>query len=482
MKKQFDRRTFLQLTAAGGAVLLAPQNIITFAAANKSSKIISPGCRKSKVKVARLYMANPENPWSLWPKPDLNLKKEMKFYQAQFDKMQDELYDVDFVADELITSPQQVAKLKNKLKDVDGILAIHLLMGIYEILTEILKLGHPTMVFAAPYSGHGWTTFGSLRQQELGKKMDCILTSDYSQLALAIRPFRAIHHLKEAKILNLADRTPGSYEENIKQKFGTEIKQIQLDRMLKVYNSISDTDAEAETQKWITQAEKVVEPPRDEIFKSCKLALAFEKLLDEENATVMTVDCYGSMYRKLPAFPCVGFTRLNDLGLGGICESDLRSAMTHIIIQGLCGKPGFISDPTVDEGTDSIILAHCLGTTKMDGPDKPAAPYKIRTIMERQEGAVPQVQMRIGQKVTQAILIDTDLVRYFTGQITEALVSPEHDRGCRTKIAVKPDGCLRKLWQNWAHGLHRQTCYGDITEELGYFCKFMEIKLVDESA
>ncbi len=132
MKNQFDRRTFLQLTAAGGAILLAPQNIITFAANNKTSKIISPGCRKSKVKVARIYMANPENPWSLWPKPDLNLKKEMRFYQSQFDKLDDELYDVDFV-DELVTSPQQVAKLKDKLKDVDGILAIHLLMGIYEI-------------------------------------------------------------------------------------------------------------------------------------------------------------------------------------------------------------------------------------------------------------------------------------------------------------------------------------------------------------
>ena len=60
------------------------------------------------------------------------------------------------------------------------------------------------------------------------------------------------------------------------------------------------------------------------------------------------------------------------MGLGGICESDLRSAMTHIILQGLTGRPGFVSDPTVDESTDSIILAHCMGTRKMDGPTKPA--------------------------------------------------------------------------------------------------------------
>ncbi len=122
----------------------------------------------------------------------------------------------------------------------------------------------------------------------------------------------------------------------------------------------------------------------------------------EEQATALTVDCYGTMYRKLPAFPCVGFVRLNDLGLAGICESDLTSAMTFLILQGLSGRPGFISDPTMDESRRSIILAHCLGTRKMDGPDGKAAPYRLRTIMERQEGVVPQVRMRVGQKVTQA--------------------------------------------------------------------------------
>jgi L-fucose isomerase-like protein len=241
------------------------------------------------------------------------------------------------------------------------------------------------------------------------------------------------------------------------------------------------------------EAEKVVEPSKREIFDSCKLALAFEKLLDEEDATklldeedatVMTVDCYGTMWDKtikLPAYPCLGFTRLNNMGLGGICESDLQCAMTHILFQGLVGKPGFISDPTVDESNNSIILAHCLGTTKMDGPDGPEAAYKIRTIMERQDGAVAQVQMRIGEKVTQAILIGTDLLRYFTGEIIDTPVSIEYDRGCRTKITVKVDGDTEKLWKNWSHGLHRQTCYGDITEDLARFCRFKEIELVDEA-
>ena len=49
------------------------------------------------------------------------------------------------------------------------------------------------------------------------------------------------------------------------------------------------------------------------------------------------------------------------------------------------------------------------------------------------------------------------------------------------KIYIKVDGDVTKLWKNWHNGLHRQTCYGDITKELGFFCRFKEIELVNEA-
>jgi hypothetical protein len=100
--------------------------------------------------------------------------------------------------------------------------------------------------------------------------------------------------------------------------------------------------------------------------------------------------------------------------------------------------------------------------------------------MERQEGVVPQVKMRVGQKVTQAKLVGTDLLPYFTGEIVDAPVSLDVDRGCRTKITVKVDGDATRLWKNWSHGLHRVTCYGDVTRELAYFCRFKGITMVNE--
>ena len=477
MKKEISRREFIQLSVAGSALCLGGSSLV-FGAGSRGSKLISPGCRGTKVKVARFYMCTSDG---LWPKPRLDLKNEIQFYESEFAKLKGELSDVEFVIDQLVSSPDQIKQLKSKLEGVDGILAIHFNMGAGPILNEIISVGKPTVLFAAPYSGHEWTGFGSLQNQELGSRLKCMLTSDYSQLGVAIRPFRAIHHLREAKVLNVTTRNFDNYANAMKDKFGTEIKRVERQRVLDAYDAVSDSDAKAETERWIREAKEVVEPSPGEVFKSCKLALAFENMLNEENATVLTIDCYGTMWDKtikLPAYPCLGFTRLNNLGLGGVCESDLQCAMTHILLQGLSGKPSFVSDPTVDESKNAIILAHCLGTTKMDGPAGPAAPYKLRTVMERQEGVVPQVFMRTGQKVTQAILIGSDRLLYFTGDVLDA---PDIDRGCRTKITVKVDGDTEQLWKNWSNGLHRQTCYGDVTKEMGYFCKFKEIKMVNEA-
>jgi len=478
MQPDMNRRELLKLAAAGSAACLGGNSIVTFAARPDRSKLISPGCRRSKVKVAKIYMGIPQ---SHYPNPDLDLKKEVQFYEAEFAKLKDELADVQFVVDELISSVDQLKRWQDTLKDVDGILAIHLTLWIMPILNEILRLGRPIIVFSAPYSGHEWHTLSAIYKQKEGQNLECLLTSDYRQLAAAIRPFRAIHHLREAKILNVTTASFDEYAQEIRKRFGTEIKQVGLQRMLDAYNAVSGSEAEAEADLWVKGAVQVVEPSRQQIVKSCKLALAFEKLLDEEDATVMTVDCYGSMYSPLCqayAFPCIGFTRLNDMGLGGICQSDLPCAMTHIIFQGLVGRPGFVNNPGFDYSTNSAILIHCMGTRKMDGPDGPAAPYKLRSVMERREGAVPQVKMRVGQRVTQAVLEGTSSLLYFTGQIVD---TPETDRGCRSKITVKVDGDAEQLWKNWSNGIHRVTCYGDITKELQHFCRFKQIEMINEA-
>ncbi len=478
MQVPMNRRELLRVVAAGGASYLASPYVWASGAKIERNRLVSPGCRKSKVEVAKIYLGVPG---SHYPNPDLDLNKEVQFYESQFAELKDELSDVEFVANELVSSVDQLNKWKDTLKEVDGILAIHLSLWTMPVFEEILQFKRPTIVFSAPYSGHEWHALSALYKRREGANFECLLTSDYKQLAVAIRPFRAIHHLREAKILNLTTQASGEYAEQIHKKFGTEIKQIELQRMLDMYNSISSGDAEAEADSWIKGAVEVVEPSRKEIVNSCRLALAFERLLDDEDATVLTVDCYGSMWEPLCrayAYPCIGFARLNNMGLGGICQSDLPCAMTHILFQGLSGRPGFVCNPGFDYSTNSAIMIHCLGTPKMDGPHEPAASYKLRSVMERREGAVPQVKMRIGQEVTQAVLADTSKLLYFTGSIVD---TPETDRGCRSKITVKVNGNAEQLWKNWSDGIHRVTCYGDLTKDLEHFCRFKQIDMINEA-
>ena len=59
MSQPVKRREFLQLTLAGTAVGFGCTRLFAWDAGPKPSPLLSPGCRRSKVKVARLYLAIP---------------------------------------------------------------------------------------------------------------------------------------------------------------------------------------------------------------------------------------------------------------------------------------------------------------------------------------------------------------------------------------------------------------------------------------
>ncbi|HOX03159.1 MAG TPA: hypothetical protein P5555_12780 [Candidatus Paceibacterota bacterium] len=460
----------------GGIALAESGSWPARGADSRPSSLVSPGCRGTKVKVARLYVGVPQ---AHYPNPDIDFQAEIRAYEDRFRAMSKELADIDWSVHATLSKAEDIAACKDRLLEADGILLVHVTLHTMGIIRGILELKRPTMIFSPPYAGHEWYELAQIRRQPLGAQMDCILSTDYQGLAAAVRPFRAMHHLREARILNLTTRGFEAYAKQVKARFGAEIRKVPLERVLALYESIRDADARAETDWWIENAEKVVEPKRDEIAASCRLALAFEKLLDEEDATALTVDCYGTMWRKIPAYPCIGFTRLNDMGLGGICQSDLPCAIMHVLYQGLSGRPGFVCNPTFDFASNTAILIHCLGTRKMDGPAGPAHPYELRSVMERREGVVPQVRMSAGRRVTAGILDDASItLRYFTGLIADA---PHTERGCRSQIAVRLDGRAEKLWRNWASGIHRVACYEDVTRELEWFCRFKGIELLNEA-
>jgi L-fucose isomerase-like protein len=470
MTRELNRRHFLGTSAAGATFL---HTIFSSTqTGHASSTPLAPG--KTKTRVGKVYLGHPTPGW---PSHQVDLAADVKAYEEQFEKLMPELQDIEFVDGQLVSSMEQcteaIAKFDGK---VDGILAIHLSLGTGGYIAELLKLNVPVMLFTLPYAGHEWHTIAPLQKQ--GAMIEVLPSSDYRDLLTAIRPFRAIHRLNEAKLLCIsrAEVSP-DYAQAIKDKFGTEIKQISLDRLTELYHSADQNEVDYDARQWISNARKIVEPTREEIYNSSRMYVAMKNLLAEEQADTVTIDCLGmGLMQRGMAYPCLGFARLDDQGLGGVCEADLKSSMTHLIFMFLTGKPGFVTDPVFDLANSTLIHAHCVSPLKMDGPQGESCAYDIRSHLEDNQGVSLRVIMRTGQKVSMARLIGAENLLFSTAEIVD---TPDVNRGCRTKITTKVKNPQRLL-ENWSCGLHRVVFYGDHTTDIRRFCRFRNLRLIME--
>jgi L-fucose isomerase-like protein len=362
------------------------------------------------------------------------------------------------------------------MADVTGILAIHLSLGTGPLMQGLMDTNLPLMIFSMPYSGHEWHIVAAWQRQ--GKCVEVFPSSRYQDVATAIRPFRALHRLRETRVLNVnTSDADNGYVQAIKDKFGTDIISLRLEDLENAYRNADPAEAQADANRWQREAETILEPSEEDILKASTMYVAMRNLLAKHRAQAITMNCLGmGLVERGMGYPCLGFVRLNNALLAGVCEADLKSTMTQLIFTYLVGRTGFVTDPVFDLSNDTIIHAHCVAATQMEGPHTRPSPYLIRTHLEDNKGVSLQVRMPIGQKLSMARLIGTDLMLFSTG---EAVDSPIVDRGCRTKVSMRVQNIDRFL-SDWSCGLHRVIFYGDHTRDLTRFARFAKIRVLRE--
>ncbi len=466
MAKRVDRRTFVKTSAAtagmwpGIASGMAPMTSVTAGRAGVGSPI----------RVKKLYLAKPV---PTWPTPHLDVSQERQKLEDILAGLAKEMPDVTFEGGELLRVIEDVPKVRESLADVDGILIFNLTSTVGHMIRALAESGKPTLLFSQPYSGHDWSIIADM--QDAGLKIDVIASSNFRDLISGIRPFRTIRRLSESKILVLSK--VGTDESPVSERLGVKIVPLQHKRLIDAYQASDLKEAEADAERWIKGAVRVVEPSRDEIVRSARFYLAMKKVMAEEAAQAITINCLGLFYAgQLPAYPCLGFSRLNSSGQVGACEGDVESTITMLIFQYMAGKPGFITDPVIDTGTGTVIHAHCVAPVSMAGVGGREEPYVLRSHMEDDKGAVVQVKMRVGQKITMAKLVGSDMMLLSTGEIIDTPVS---ERGCRTQITTRVKD-PRKLLEQYRHGLHRVIFYGDHTGDMERLSRFLNFKILYE--
>ena len=480
-KKNLTRRQFITSTilSSGGFIAL---NKINNSKSNFGS-FINENPERDYTIIKKVFLAKPV---PTWPCPDIDIDAEMRKINAQlsdFERLWN--FNVKFVGGELLRVQEDFPKFKNNLGEFDGIVIFPLTSTMMYMINNIVNLGYPAVLFNQPASGHDWSNIADLIKQ--GKRVDVISSSNYGELEPYARIMNAIRGLKQSKIIRIRQDTKrNDYIKKIEDKYGVEIKLMDYSRLDEIFNDINVNEAEKEAVKFINNAVKVVEPSREDIILANRFYLAVKRLLEEENANAITIDCLGGFRRgDLKAYPCVAWTRLNNEGLTGVCEADLDSTLTSLMLKFYTGgKPGFVSDPFFDTNINTVTHAHCVSATKMDGPSGESAPYIIRTHMEDNKGVSVQVKMRVGQVITSVKIVDAETMLVSTAKI---IGNSDSNRACRTKIVCKiinPENGEElgadKYLHNWSYGLHRVIFYGNYAKDIKKMGRLMGFNVVEE--
>lgn len=463
---------FLEIAAAGvTAVGATPWGHAAWGAG--PGPIPPPWVPPTKLRVGKVLFGRAR---PAWPKATVDLAAEQKRFETQLARIMPALGDVEFVEGGLISADADLAAVREKLRDTDGILFLQMTMGSGKALAALTELNLPLVVFAEPYSGHEWHIIAALQRE--GKRIECWASSKFEDIPVALRPIRAIARLKQAKVLHVSNRDADpAYVKLMRDKFGTEIRSFKLPELEAAYQAVDEAAAQADAERWLRHAVKTVEPTREEVEKASRMALAMMTMMKAEGAVALTMNCLGmGLPDRGMGYPCLGFSRFNSMGMGGICEADLKSTMTHLIFNYLVDRPGFVTDPCFDYSNNTIIHAHCVSALKMEGPAGRTHPYRLRSHLEDDRGVVLQVQLPVNRPVSMARLIGDNLMLFSTGQ---AIASPLVDRGCRTKVTVRVEH-PEKFLETWSSGLHRVVFYGDHTRDIERFCRLMNIRVVRE--
>ncbi|MHC4558425.1 MAG: twin-arginine translocation signal domain-containing protein [Planctomycetota bacterium] len=463
-----SRREFLGGCAACAAGLAG----ISALGLNLAVAQTPPGGEKAKVRLVFTHIP-PGSP--TWPNIGYDYEGRKKQLTSKLCRGCPEIEFIPTTAH----NADQAKKILETDQEVDGYLIY--MIGIWTGAPQtIAASGRPTVFVDDLYGGSGefLVAYSDAKRKDL--KVAGVSSTKIEDVIQAAKCFECIKKLRSSVIIRVGGGF-GCSPEGIEKVFGTKTVLRTHEELDDLYKKADRTEAKKWADRWIQQAEKVIEPSREEIEKSGAMYLAMQEMMRQNKAQAITVNCLGGFYGgKITAYPCLGFFQLNNDSYVGACESDLKSTISMLVMAYLTGRPGFISDPVIDTSTNQIIYAHCVAPSKVFGPDGRANPYHIRNHSEDRKGAAIRSLMPLGEMTT-TLEFDPDKKQVIIHQ-GKSVANIDEDKACRTKLAAEVEGDIDKLMEYWdTWGWHRVTFYGDLKRPVEQMAALLGFEVIEEA-
>jgi len=303
-----NRREFLGVSVAGTGSMLLSGELVGRPVTDTGSGEWPP--RLPDVKIHKVFVGGKGG----WPTPELDTQAEIARLEKHLSDTERRLGDIKFVgSNEWVNSEDEAIKVAANLGDADGVLVFNSGCVLENLLEPILNTGRPTVLFSQPYFGHDWCKV--CKMPKAGKKVVLLATSDYDEITEIAGVMRAAPRLRQTRIIHIGRQWGVTLSPKLEETLGVEIVPIDMDRFRKVYHAVDNKAVQAEAEQWMQQAEKVIEPSKDDILKASRVYWAMKQIIGEEGAQAITINCLGGFALAELGHPCIGFSKLNDQGI-----------------------------------------------------------------------------------------------------------------------------------------------------------------------
>jgi hypothetical protein len=361
-----------------------------------------------------------------------------------------------------------VQKVQAEKPDAVIVMLQHLTSG-WPAATEIAKTSVPTIVFAPV----GTAFTGQINSLAFRSGVHVVSSLETSAIEQALRMVRAKRQLEATRMLVVAsnDRKEG--------KFGL----VNLQYVPRAtYEEMFTATPTSEEARWIAhqrfrEAEKVVEPTKEDGLNAARSFIAAKQLLKNEGCNALTTDCLGMVsQKKVPTPPCMGASIFQDHGVTYGCEAAVGPAVSLMLTSYLFDKPGFMNDPVPETVKNVLVAAHCVSGTRIYGLDrsKDHAPYILRSHSESNLGVSTQVLWPVGRPVTLVQFFKPDALYLDTGTVAGNVNTPPAG-GCRTSVEIKMDDIEDS---RDVLGFHQVVFLGNHRRDIEAFCQMYGINVV----
>jgi L-fucose isomerase-like protein len=288
-----------------------------------------------------------------------------------------------------------------------------------------------------------------------------------------LRIIRAKRQFEESRILWIHGN---QRQETVLERLGTKVRAIPRDTFNQLFDRMPVGDEVKDIASGFRRgAKKVVEPNWQDSLNSARAYTAAKRLLADEKAHALSMDCLGMVSAKLiPTPPCGAWTILQDQGITAGCEADLFGATSMMLTSYLLDRPGYMNDPVAETAKNLLIVSHCTSGSRLNGFDKPKSPYILRNHSESGLGVSVQVLWPQGAPVSLIRFQSANELIIDTGTVVSNVPTPPAG-GCRTSVEVRMDDIedARDVL-----GFHQVVTLGNHRRMVEAFCQVMGINIV----